>query len=80
MSRAEFWVCAGSDAGGKALANHFAYRLESMTGRRMVSFDNNNIPGKLKVVNFHNQSNVQKKNTKIIESISLDFRFAIDNR
>ncbi|TMW50871.1 hypothetical protein DOY81_004058 [Sarcophaga bullata] len=44
LSRAEFWVCAGSREGGKLFAKHFALTLHSATGRETSPMLNDNEP------------------------------------
>lgn len=46
LSRAEFWVCAGSCEGGKLFAKHFALTLHSATGRETSPMLNDNEPSK----------------------------------
>lgn len=46
LSRAEFWVCAGSREGGILFAKHFALTLHSATGREMSPMLNDNEPSK----------------------------------
>lgn len=47
MSRAEFWVCAGSKNGGNTLSMHIAHLIHSATGRCTSPMLNDNDPGKL---------------------------------
>lgn len=46
LSKAEFWVCAGSQYGGNTLAKHLAHLLQSSTGISKTSLLNNEDPGK----------------------------------
>lgn len=46
LSRAEFWVCAGSRQGGILFAKHFALTLHSATGRESSPMLNDNEPSK----------------------------------
>lgn len=45
LSKAEFWVCAGSPYGGNTLAKHLADRLQRYTGISKTSLLNNQEPG-----------------------------------
>lgn len=45
MSRAEFWVCAGSKTGGNTLSNHISHMIYNTTGRCISPMEND--PGKL---------------------------------
>lgn len=47
LSRAEFWVCAGSRQGGILFAKHFAFTLYNATGRETSPMLNDNEPSKL---------------------------------
>lgn len=49
MSRAEFWVCAGSKTGGNKLAKHIAHSIYSATGRNLTSLLDNDDPGKISI-------------------------------
>lgn len=46
LSRADFWVCAGSRRGGILLAKHFAFSLYHATGRETSPMLNENEPSK----------------------------------
>lgn len=46
LSRADFWVCAGSRIGGILLAKHFALTLYHATGRETSPMLNENEPSK----------------------------------
>lgn len=45
LSRAEFWVCAGSKEGGNKLAEHIAYLIHDATGRNISSLLHREDPG-----------------------------------
>lgn len=45
LSKADFWVCAGSREGGNKLATHFAHLLYSVTGEVQSHLLNDNDPG-----------------------------------
>lgn len=45
LSRAEFWVCAGSKYGGNTLAKHLAFIIRDATGRCTSPLTNENDPG-----------------------------------
>jgi Sterile alpha motif (SAM)/Pointed domain len=45
MTKADFWVCAGSKAGGNVVAKHFAYLLYSVTGNEQPSLIDDKDPG-----------------------------------
>lgn len=45
FTKADFWVCAGSKAGGDALAKHFAYHLQLGTGIEDKLLSNDTDPG-----------------------------------
>lgn len=45
FSKADFWVCAGSKAGGSALARHFAHLLHTGTGIEDRQLLSNTEPG-----------------------------------
>jgi len=47
LTKADFWVCAGSKRGGDLLAKHFAHLIHSATGRTQSSLLNDDDPGKL---------------------------------
>lgn len=47
MTRADFWVCAGSKRGGNLLAKHMAYLLYRATGRSHSPLLSDEDPGKL---------------------------------
>lgn len=51
MTRADFWVCAGSRQGGIILAKHFAHWLHSGTGRATSPFLNDNEPNPYQLLN-----------------------------
>lgn len=46
LSRADFWVCAGTKTGGNILAKHIACRIQSATGRIMDLLFCDKDPGK----------------------------------
>lgn len=46
MSRADFWVCAGSKTGGNVLAKHIAHLIYSCTGQSRKSLLSDDDPGK----------------------------------
>lgn len=46
MSKAEFWVCAGSEHGGKTLAKYIAWKFHDATGRTIPSLQDNVEPCK----------------------------------
>lgn len=45
FTKADFWVCAGSKAGGDTLANHFAHLLQNVTGIEDILLGNDIDPG-----------------------------------
>lgn len=45
LSRAEFWVCAGSSYGGNTLAKHLAFTIRDATGRCTSPLINDKDPG-----------------------------------
>lgn len=45
MSRAEFWVCAGSRLGGQMAAKHMAYMARDATGRSASPLLGDSEPG-----------------------------------
>lgn len=49
MSRAEFWVCAGSNNGGNILAKHIAHSIHSATGKNLTSLLNDDDPGEISI-------------------------------
>lgn len=49
MSRAEFWVCAGSREGGILFAKHFALMLHNATGRETSPMLRDDEPSKFKL-------------------------------
>ncbi|XP_065356518.1 DNA-binding protein D-ETS-6-like [Calliphora vicina] len=51
LSRAEFWVCAGSREGGILFAKHFALTLHSATGRETSPMLNDNEPNPYQLLN-----------------------------
>ncbi|XP_050320142.1 DNA-binding protein D-ETS-6-like [Bactrocera neohumeralis] len=51
LSRAEFWVCAGSRQGGILLAKHFALTLYSATGRETSPMLNEDEPNPYQLLN-----------------------------
>uniref|UniRef100_A0A1A9WKY6 ETS domain-containing protein n=1 Tax=Glossina brevipalpis TaxID=37001 RepID=A0A1A9WKY6_9MUSC len=51
MTRAEFWVCAGSREGGIAFAKHLAFTLHSITGRESSPMLNDNEPNPYQLLN-----------------------------
>ncbi|XP_013109580.1 DNA-binding protein D-ETS-6 [Stomoxys calcitrans] len=51
MSRAEFWVCAGSREGGILFAKHFALTLHNATGRETSPMLNDNEPNPYQLLN-----------------------------
>ncbi|XP_068141564.1 DNA-binding protein D-ETS-6 [Drosophila tropicalis] len=51
LSRADFWVCAGSRRGGILLAKHFAYSLYQATGRETSPMLNENEPNPYQLLN-----------------------------
>ncbi|XP_075154131.1 DNA-binding protein D-ETS-6-like [Haematobia irritans] len=51
MSRAEFWVCAGSREGGKLFAKHFALTLHHATGRETSPMLTDNEPNPYQLLN-----------------------------
>ncbi|KAI9584156.1 DNA-binding protein D-ETS-6 [Glossina fuscipes] len=51
MSRAEFWVCAGSREGGVVFAKHIAFTLHSITGRESSPMLNDNEPNPYQLLN-----------------------------
>ncbi|XP_073821097.1 uncharacterized protein [Musca autumnalis] len=51
MSRADFWVCAGSRHGGILFAKHFAWTLHSVTGRETSPMLNDNEPNPYQLLN-----------------------------
>ncbi|KAH8273670.1 hypothetical protein KR018_007994 [Drosophila ironensis] len=51
LSRADFWVCAGSRRGGTLLAKHFAYTLYQATGRESSPMLNDNEPNPYQLLN-----------------------------
>lgn len=46
LSKAEFWVCAGSEHGGKTLARYIAWKIHDATGRTIPSLQDNVEPCK----------------------------------
>lgn len=48
LSKAEFWVCAGSKHGGNTLAKYIAWKVYDATGKWIPSLQNKNDPGKRK--------------------------------
>ncbi|XP_017858491.1 PREDICTED: DNA-binding protein D-ETS-6 isoform X1 [Drosophila arizonae] len=51
LSRADFWVCAGSRRGGILLAKHFAFSLYHATGRETSPMLNENEPNPYQLLN-----------------------------
>ncbi|XP_018796825.1 PREDICTED: DNA-binding protein D-ETS-6-like [Bactrocera latifrons] len=51
LSKADFWVCAGSRQGGILLAKHFALTLYSATGRETSPMLNENEPNPYQLLN-----------------------------
>ncbi|XP_030383819.1 DNA-binding protein D-ETS-6 [Scaptodrosophila lebanonensis] len=51
LSRADFWVCAGSRRGGMLLAKHFAFTLYHATGRETSPMRNENEPNPYQLLN-----------------------------
>ncbi|XP_022231070.2 DNA-binding protein D-ETS-6 [Drosophila obscura] len=51
LSRADFWVCAGSRRGGTLLAKHFALSLYHATGRETSPMLNENEPNPYQLLN-----------------------------
>ncbi|XP_067622718.1 DNA-binding protein D-ETS-6-like isoform X2 [Eurosta solidaginis] len=51
LSRADFWVCAGSRQGGIVLAKHFALTLYNATGRETSPMMNENEPNPYQLLN-----------------------------
>ncbi|XP_034474754.1 DNA-binding protein D-ETS-6 [Drosophila innubila] len=51
LSRADFWVCAGSRRGGILLAKHFAHSLYRATGRETSPMLNENEPNPYQLLN-----------------------------
>lgn len=45
LSRADFWVCAGSKLGGNLLAKHIAHLIQSSTGRSQSPLLSDEDPG-----------------------------------
>lgn len=41
LNKAEFWVCAGSEYGGKTLAKYIAWKVYDATGRSIQSLQDN---------------------------------------
>lgn len=50
LSKAEFWVCAGSKHGGKKLAEYVAWKHYDATGRSIPSLQNDIEPRKRRKV------------------------------
>lgn len=46
LSKAEFWVCAGSKIGGNILSRYIAWKVHDATGRWMVSLQSTEDPSK----------------------------------
>ncbi|XP_055643401.1 DNA-binding protein D-ETS-6 [Toxorhynchites rutilus septentrionalis] len=51
FSKADFWVCAGSKAGGDTLSKHFAHRLQIGTGIEDISLANDTDPEPYQLLN-----------------------------
>jgi ETS-type family, other len=45
LTKADFWVCAGSKEGGNIVAKHFAYLLYSVTGNEQKALLDEKDPG-----------------------------------
>lgn len=50
MSKAEFWVCAGSKYGGNKLAEYIAWKIYDATGRPMSELQNRQDPGERNII------------------------------
>lgn len=46
LTKAEFWVCAGSEYGGIKLAQYIAWKVYDATGRSLPSLQGNITPRK----------------------------------
>lgn len=46
MSKAEFWVCAGSEKGGKTLAKYIVWKIQDATGRTIPNLQDDSEPCK----------------------------------
>lgn len=53
LTKAEFWVCAGTKEGGNTLAKYIAWKVYDATGQQLTSLQSNDDPGK--------QTNKRKK-------------------